>query len=212
MAPPPLPLCSLRFWFHHAAVDRMRVQWQHRNKELRSLAWGYFAISSYSTSTRVSNSCPVDLGDVIGAGPNTRIQPMLWSQPPSRDRPMFGVGFDLERLMGRSDDGMQATVAAPMRHVDMLCGDVEALYTYDVLVDEKLKDAQEASERRVTRAVAVVALLVALAGAALLAGPTQRVLFGPPEAMKPMRTSNIDEYDMKINEAANKAYVEHQQA
>ena len=196
----------------------MRVQWQHRNKELRSLAWGYFAISSYSTSTRVSNSCPVDLGDVIGAGPNTRIQPMLWSQPPSRDRPMFGVGFDLERLMGRSDDGMQATVAAPMRHVDMLCGDVEALYTYDVVVQEKAHAGQMKADRQSVRSVAVAALLLAAAGAAMLLPPTLRILraWCQPQSRATRPVAGVhenaerweeegavaDEYDMKMNAAA----------
>ena len=196
------------FWFHHAAVIKAQMHWGYKNRQLRSRAWGYFIKGTFSNGTldpHSSNSAPVDLNDVIGSPPNGESTgtPPLWEH--TNTQPLFGAGFDLERLMGRSDAGMEATITTPMRNVDVLCGDVEALYTYDVIVEEKAKDAQEASARRTTRTVAVVVLLVALAGAALLAGPTHRVLFGPPEVMKPMRASNIEEYDMKMNEAARAA-------
>ena len=195
------------FWFHHSAVIKAQSHWGYKNRQLRSRAWGYFIKGTFSNGTiepHSSNSAPVDLNDVIGSPPNgdSTGTPKLWEH--TNTQPLFGAGFDRERLMGRSDAGMEATIATPMKNVDVLCGDVEALYTYDVIVEEKAKDLREASERRTTRTVAVVALLVALAGAALLAGPTQRVLFGPPEVMKPMRASS-DEYDMKINEAARAA-------
>ena len=199
------------FWFHHAAVDRMRVQWQHRNKELRGRAWGYFALTAFSTSTRVSNSCPADLTDVIGAGPNTYSQPMLWSH--SRDEPMFGVGFDRERLMGRSDAGMEATIATPMKNVDVLCGDVEALYTYDVIVEEKARMGQLRAEQASVRLVAVAALLLALVGAGMLLPPTLRILRvccqSRSRATRPI--SGVEEfaekYDMKMNDAATAARI-----
>ena len=199
------------FWFHHAAIDRMRVQWQHRNRQLRSRAWGYFAVTGFSTSTKVSNSCPADLSDVIGAGPNTYSQPMLWSH--TRDEPLFGVGFDRERLMGRSDAGMEATVSAPMRNVDMLCGDVEALYTYDVVVEEKAHMEQMQEAQQSVRLVALAALLLAAVGATLLLAPTLRIVRVRCLSCATTRPiSGVEEYaekyDTRMNDAATAANAE----
>ena len=194
------------FWFHHAGVDKVRLQWQHRNRQLRSRAWGYFAKAAFSSDSRSDNSAPVDLDDVIGSPPtmDSTVRPRLWEH--STTAPLFGVGFDRERLMGRADAGMEATVSAPMTNADVLCGDVEALYTYDVIVEEKAKELQEASERSSTRTVAFITLLVALAGVVLLAGPTHRLLRSSPGPLRAV----TEEYDMRMNDAAKARHVQFQ--
>jgi len=132
------------------------------------------------------------------------VRPRLWEH--STTAPLFGVGFDRERLMGRADAGMEATVSAPMTNADVLCGDVEALYTYDVIVEEKAKELQEASERSSTRTVAFITLLVALAGVVLLAGPTHRLLRSSPGPLRAV----TEEYDMRMNDAAKARHVQFQ--
>ena len=164
--------------FHHAAVDKLRLHWQARNPQLRSRAWGYFVKGSFSSraTCQSANSALTDLNDVIGAPPNGESEgsPKLWSH--RHDELLFGVGFDRERLMGRADAGMDATVSTPMTNADMLCGDVEALYTYDVIVEDEQRARHRLASRVQTARVAGGALLLSLLGMAVLLRPTLRVL------------------------------------
>jgi len=166
------------FWFHHAAVDKLRLHWQARNPQLRSRAWGYFVKGSFSSrdTCQSANSALTDLNDVIGAPPNGESEgnPKLWAH--RHDELLFGVGFDRERLMGRADAGMEATVSTPMTNADMLCGDVEALYTFDVIVADEQRAQRRQASLAQTAQVAWVSLLLSLLGMAVLLRPTLRVL------------------------------------
>ena len=104
-------------------------------------------------------------------------------------------------------------MATPARNVDILCGDVETLYTYDVVAEEALAVQSLEEVRRMERAVGWVALLLALLGVNLLLQPTRRVLTvalfhgsadGSCKAkMRPVEST--EEWDLGANEAAKQA-------
>ena len=86
-------------WFHHAAGDWLRVDWQARNPHLRATAYGYPAEPAYDLS-------PIALHDCVGCA-------------------AFGLGFSI---------GLDGVFSGSHTTADVLCGEIESIYTYDTVL------------------------------------------------------------------------------
>jgi len=94
-------------FFHHTAGDRLRAQWQYRQRELRPIAYGYPVQDGYNLTRS-------GLYDCVGCD-------------------AYGLGFDMQGLQGLQAGQYLGSATA----ADMLCsGEFELLYTYDVILAE----------------------------------------------------------------------------
>ena len=98
------------FWFAHAANDLLRLRWQQANQHLRPYAYGYPAKSAYNiTQVGLYDPLGMEAANGTGAFAEATVYGGDASEP--------------------GDPGVRILTAA-----DVLCGPIDALYTYDVLL------------------------------------------------------------------------------